>query len=44
MFNRRIRKIDLKTIDFSKGPLRSIPLDENRKQDIRDITGKLAVK
>jgi choloylglycine hydrolase len=44
MFNRRIRKIDLKTIDFSKGPLRSIPLDENHKQDIRDITGKLAVK
>lgn len=44
MFNRRIRKIDLKTIDFSKGTMRSIRLDEKRKQDIREITGKLTAK
>jgi choloylglycine hydrolase len=41
MFNRRIRKIDLKAIDFSKGAMRSIPLDEKREQDIREVTGKL---
>ncbi|WP_462326049.1 linear amide C-N hydrolase [Desulfoplanes sp.] len=41
MFNRRIRKIDLKAIDFSKGTMHSIPLDEKREQDIREVTGKL---
>jgi choloylglycine hydrolase len=41
MFNRRIRKIDLKAIDFSKGAMRSIPLDEKREQDISEVTGKL---
>ncbi|OPL16096.1 MAG: choloylglycine hydrolase [delta proteobacterium MLS_D] len=41
MFNRRIRKIDLKAIDFSTGTMRSIPLDEKRKQDIREVTGML---
>ncbi len=41
MFNRRVRKIDLKRIDFGKGNIRSIPLDAVRKQDIEEVTRKL---
>jgi choloylglycine hydrolase len=38
MFNRRIRKADLKEIDFSKKPAREIPLDKVQEQEIKDIT------
>ena len=41
MFNRRVRKVDLKQIDFGKGKMRSIPLDAVRAQDIEEVTGKL---
>ena len=40
MFNRRVRKVDLKQFDFDKGVMRSIPLDAVRAQDIEDVTGK----
>ena len=40
-FNRRLRSINLKKIDFKKAGERSIPLDTKRVQDIQDITGKL---
>jgi len=32
MFNRRVRKIDLKRIDFSQGKVPEIPLDQLRAQ------------
>jgi choloylglycine hydrolase len=38
MHNRRIRKLDLKGIDFTKGGIRYLPLDKKHKQDIEDIT------
>lgn len=38
MYNRRIRSLDLSRIDFSRNIAREIPLDENHKQDIQDIT------
>lgn len=38
MFNRRIRKADLKKIDFSKKPAREIPLDKVQEQEVKDIT------
>lgn len=41
MFNRRVRKIDLKRIDFTKGAKRGIPVDKSRAQDIEDLTGEL---
>jgi choloylglycine hydrolase len=40
-FNRRLRSINLKNIDFSKPGKRSVPLDTKRVQDIQDITDKL---
>lgn len=36
--NRRVRKVDMKRIDFSKKEITHIPLDEKREQDIKDIT------
>lgn len=40
-FNRRVRSIDLKKIDFGKSKERSIPLDTKRVQDIQDVTDRL---
>ena len=37
MFNSRIRKIDLKKIDFSKVKYTSLPMDENDSEDIKEI-------
>jgi choloylglycine hydrolase len=37
-WNRQIRKIDLKEIDFGKGAVRKIPLDQRRAQSIQDVT------
>ena len=41
MFNRRVRMVDLKAIDFTKGKMRAMPLDAVRRQDIEEVTGKL---
>jgi choloylglycine hydrolase len=41
MFNRRVRKLDLKKIDFSKKGIRGIPLDKKRAQDIEEVGAKL---
>lgn len=41
MFNRRVRKVDLKRIDFTKGTMRSVPLDMKRTEDVQDMSGKL---
>lgn len=41
MFNRRVRKIDLKKVDFGKKGIRSIPLDKKRVQDIEELTSGL---
>ena len=41
MYNRRVREINLNDIDFSKGDLRSIPLDKTEEEDIEDVTGSL---
>lgn len=41
MFNRRVRKIDLKKIDFAKPGLRAAPLDETRDEDVKDVTSGL---
>jgi len=38
MYNRRLRKVDLDGIDFTKGGIRYLPLDKERKQDIEDLT------
>jgi choloylglycine hydrolase len=37
-WNRQIRKIDLKEIDFARGVVRKIPLDRNHTQSIEDVT------
>ncbi len=39
--NQRIRMVDLKALNFVKGAIRSIPLDEVRVEDIKDRTGEL---
>jgi choloylglycine hydrolase len=37
--NRRVRQIDMKSIDFAKpGPLVRVPLDKQKTQDIEDVT------
>jgi choloylglycine hydrolase len=36
--NRRVRRIDLNQLDFSGKTIRYIKMDENRQQDILDIT------
>ncbi|KIX12145.1 linear amide C-N hydrolase [Dethiosulfatarculus sandiegensis] len=38
MFNRRVRKILLNKIDFTRSGTREIPLDEKRVQDIKNVT------
>lgn len=40
-YNRRVRKIDMKEIDFARKEKRSVPLDEKRVQDIKDVTAGL---
>jgi len=37
-WNRRLRRIDLKTLDFNMEEVTSIPLDEKREEDLKDIT------
>ena len=37
-WNRQIRKIDLKEIDFTKSKVRKIPVDEEQAQNIKDVT------
>lgn len=41
MYNRRVRKIDLKQIDFINGKKTTIPLDKETKEDIEDVTTDL---
>ena len=41
MYNRRVRKIDLKQIDFISGEKTIMPLDKNTKEDIEDVTSGL---
>lgn len=41
MFNRRVRAVNLMKIDFSKGKTRIMPLDQIRKQDIKEVTDNL---
>lgn len=41
MFNRRVRMVDLTKIDFGKGKMRTVPLDEVRKEDVQDMSKKL---
>jgi len=36
--NRRMRMVDLNRLRFDEGPVRSIPLDEVREEDIKDRT------
>lgn len=38
IYNRRLRKVDLNSIDFTKSDIRYLPLDEERTQDIEDMT------
>jgi len=40
-YNRRIRKIDLKEIDFETGGHRKILLDEEKAQDVKEVTEEL---
>jgi len=40
-WNRQVRKIDLKEIDFTEGEVRKTPLDEERVQSIKDRTTDL---
>jgi choloylglycine hydrolase len=40
-WNRQIRKIDLKRIDFRQGSVRKIPLDKEQAQSIEDVTPDL---
>jgi choloylglycine hydrolase len=37
-FNRRMRMVDLSKLDFSGNPILTIPLDEDRSEDIKDRT------
>lgn len=41
MYNRRVRKIDLKQIDFINGEKAIMPLDKKTKEDIEDVTSGL---
>ena len=40
-FNRRMRVVDLKKLDFRDKEIRSIPLDEVRAEDVKDRTDAL---
>ena len=39
-WNRRVRSVDLKSIDFDKVNLQTIPLDKDRGQDIEEVSVK----
>jgi|GEM_PF-3439432 len=41
MYNRRIWKIDLKEIDFETGKANKILLDEEKAQDVKEVTEEL---
>ena len=41
MYNRRIRKIDLKELDFETGGANKILLDEEKAQDVKEVTEEL---
>ncbi|WP_081859137.1 linear amide C-N hydrolase [Desulfohalovibrio reitneri] len=41
MYNRRLRKLDLTEIDFGRDGTRAVPLDEQRAEDIKEVTGTL---
>ena len=41
MYNRRIRKIDLKELDFETGGANKVLLDEEKAQDVKEITEEL---
>jgi len=36
--NRRLRKVDLRRIDFSGNEIRHLTLDETKEQDVKDLT------
>lgn len=36
--NRRVRKVDVSRVDFSKKEITHVPLDEKKEQDIQDVT------
>ncbi len=40
-WNRQVRKIDLKKIDFTKGGVRKRPLDKEHVQNVKDVTESL---
>ncbi|WP_457743259.1 linear amide C-N hydrolase [Sulfurimonas sp.] len=40
-FNRRMRVVDLKKLDFTQNKIVTIPLDKTRKEDIKDRTDAL---
>ena len=41
MYNRRITKIDLKEIDFETSETNKILLDEEKAQDVKEVTEEL---
>ncbi|MFP4589308.1 MAG: linear amide C-N hydrolase [Candidatus Acetothermia bacterium] len=41
MYNRRVRKVELSEIDFGKSGVRKVALDEEKEQNVKDVTGKL---
>jgi choloylglycine hydrolase len=41
MFNRRVRMVDFEKIDFAGGKARSMALDQVRREDAEDVSGKL---
>ncbi len=41
MYNRRVRKIDLKKLDFTSGEKQIMPLDKDTHEDIEDVTNRL---
>jgi hypothetical protein len=40
MYNRRVRKIEMKKLDFENSEVKRIPIDVSTTEDILDITGK----
>ena len=41
MYNRRVRKIDLKELDFESGEANKVLLDEDKAQDVKEVTEEL---
>jgi predicted amidohydrolase YtcJ len=37
-WNRRVRSVDLKSIDFDNVKLHTIPMDKDRMQDIEEVS------